>query len=309
MTVDNHKIKALSISVVAYVVLLLLLLFATISYTPEPEFLTMGVDLNYGVDLKGYGKNQTLNKANDSPVTEEMAPSGEENNKPQNNPPAPTPVKPQPKAVTPVAKKEVARKIITSDIEKTTVRTPRETSTSKRAAPSEPVAKPAVSTPAPVPDRSVDQSSIFKKRGSASNSNGTVGTKSGIGGNNNGDGSPGDVGDQGSPQGTLDGKSLYGKPGNGGTSGGASVSISGWQKKNFTLPKDKTNETGRIIFQVTVNDLGTLTQIRATSSTVSPSVTKFYEDYLKRNLSSFLIPQGTPPPNSSGQITIIIKSD
>jgi hypothetical protein len=299
MSLENHRVKAFSFSLIAYAVFIAALIFMTISYTPEEEFIAMGVDLNYGVDLVGYGNNQTLNKANPSPITEEMAPSGSENQTPKEVKPTPKQVKQNSKVVqknTPASKK-----VITSDIEDTPVRTTTKrtpTPSSQRSAPRE-TAQPA---------RSVDNGSIFKKRGSSSNSNGSVGIREGIGGNNNGDGNPGDVGDQGSPQGTLDGKSLYGSPGGGGT-GGASVSISGWRKKNITLPKDKTNETGKIVFEVTVNDLGTLTKIRATSSTVSPTVVKFYEDYLKRNLSSFLSPQGSPPPSSSGLITIIIKSD
>lgn len=302
MSLENHRVKAFSFSLISYAVFIAALIFMTISYTPEEEFIAMGVDLNYGVDLVGYGNNQTLNKANPSPITEEMAPSGSENQTPKEVKPTPKQVKQNSKVVqknTPASKK-----VITSDIEDTPVRTTTKrtpTPSPQRSAPRE------TAQPSP-PARSVDNGSIFKKRGSSSNSNGSVGIREGIGGNNNGDGNPGDVGDQGSPQGTLDGKSLYGSPGGGGT-GGASVSISGWRKKNITLPKDKTNETGKIVFEVTVNDLGTLTKIRATSSTVSPTVVKFYEDYLKRNLSSFLSPQGSPPPSSSGLITIIIKSD
>lgn len=305
MIVENHRVKALTFSVVAYIIFVLTLIFMTISYTPEEDFMAMGVDLNYGVDLVGYGNNQTLNKANNSPVTEEMAPSGKveetpkKEAKPEPQPKSKTTPAPATKSV--VKKTATAKKVLTSEIDNTPIRSSEKSSNSANSSP------PAAAKPA-APAREVDAGSIFKKRGSASNSNGTVGTKEGIGGNNNGDGKPGDVGDQGSSEGTLDGKSLYGKPGSGG-SGGASVSISGWRKKSINLPKDKSAETGRIVFEVTVNDLGTLTKIRATSSTVSPSVVKFYEDYLKRNLSSFLIPQGTPPPNSSGQITIVIKSD
>lgn len=308
MSSGNHRVKALSFSVVAYAAFIIALVFMTISYTPEEDFIAMGVDLNYGVDLVGYGNNQTLNKKNASAETAEMAPSGNQDSSPKESEPVkkstPKPLKPQTKAVQ--RKTTTTKKVITSDVDDTPVRTTNKSSSKPSTKTSVP--KKQTSNPAPAPKRSVDNGSIFKKRGSSSNSNGTVGTREGIGGNNNGDGKPGDVGDQGSTSGTVDGKSLYGSPGGGG-GGGASVSISGWRKKSITLPKDKTNETGKIVFEVTVNDLGTLTKIRATSSTVSPTVVKFYENYLKRNLSSFLIPQGSPPPNSSGLITIVIKSD
>lgn len=304
MSVDNHRVKAFTFSIVAYTIFVLALIFMQIRYQPEEEFIAMGVDLNYGVDLVGYGKNQTLNKANNSPISEEMAPSGKTEEKPKADAKPKTQanakVVPTPNKTLVSKSNNTAKKVLTSTLDDTPIKTTDKASSNTKT--STTPAVPAAST------RQVDAGSIFKKPGAASTSNGTVGVKEGIGGNNNGDGKPGDLGDQGSPQGTLDGKSLYGKPGSGG-SGGASVSISGWRKKSINLPKDKSAETGRIVFEVTVNDLGTLTKIRATSSTVSPSVVKFYEDYLKRNLSTYLIPQGTPPPNSSGQITIVIKAD
>lgn len=305
MNLENHKTKAAAISFFAYVLFLGVLFFMSISYTPEAEFVAMGVDLNYGVDIVGYGDNQTLNEANQSSVNEEMAPSVDENVSPKlTTTPQKTKVQPKTIKSPTTLQKETQKNVITSEVDKTPKAS--NTTSSTKSQPSTPSIEKS-SSQSSTPQRSVDEGSIFKKKGTSSNSNGTVGTKSGVGGNNNGDGKPGDVGDQGSPEGTLDGKSLYGKPGAGGT-GGASVSISGWRKKSISIPTDKSNETGRIVFEVTVNDLGSLTRIQTLQSNVSPSVVKFYEDYLKRNLSNYLIPEGTPPPNSKGRITINITS-
>jgi periplasmic protein TonB len=265
------------------------------------------VDLNYGVDLIGSGDIQTLNKANDSKNNYDVKPSDDANSSNQN--PKPQPVS-QPKEIvknTPAKQSEV----ITSDEDSKVVvkKTSDSPKTSKTPVVSQPSTKPVVASPKPsppVPERQVDKGSIFKKSGSSSNSNGTVGTKDGIGGNNNGDGKKGEVGDKGDPKGTLDGKSMYGKPGNGGTKGGAAVNISGWNKKNISLPKDNSDETGRIIFKVTVNNFGDVTNVSVAETNVSPSVTNFYRSYIQNKLSSYLTPQGTPPDKSTGTITINI---
>jgi hypothetical protein len=252
----------------------------------------------------GSGNIQTMNKANDSKNNYDVKPSDNATSK-QNQKSVSKPVPtPQPRNTTPTRTKTPPVVTSEADDSPVTVKKSTERNTSK-ASPTSPA--PVQSKPTPAPTRSVDEGSLFGKKGNSSGSNGTVGTADGIGGNNNGDGPPGSVGDQGDPRGTLDGKSLYGNPGGGG-GGGASVAISGWNRKNLSLPKDKSSETGRIVFKITIDDRGDVVSLVPTNTTVSPSVTKFYSDYLKRNLSKYLSPQGNPPPRSSGTITINITS-
>ncbi len=303
---EDHRLKAFGISLVLYAIFLAGLFFFKIFYEPMEEPLAMGVDLNYGVDLIGSGDIQTLNKANASKNNYDVKPADKATNQKtttKNNPVAsePTPVKSTKSNNTPKAPA-----VVTSDVENTPVLNNKNTSSKTTTKPTTPTPVPVKTEPAK-PARSVDQGSIFKKSGSSSNSNGTVGTKDGIGGNSNGNGPAGSVGDQGDPRGTLDGKSLYGNPGAGGT-GGASVNISGWNKKNFTLPKDDSDETGKIVFKVTVDDRGDVISIIPTQTTVSPSVTNFYKNYIQKKLGSYLTPQGTPPPRATGTITINITS-
>ncbi|UBM59463.1 hypothetical protein LAG90_02175 [Marinilongibacter aquaticus] len=306
-TDKEYKLEALGISAGFYVVFIVALVFFKIVYEAPEEEIAMGVDLNYGIDLTGYGDIQTTNKANDSKNAYDVKPADEASAEKNVSKPVPTP--PQPKKASPKptpTKASKAPAVITSEAEETPVvmkKTPTRTSTAKSSAPAPVETKP---TP-PAPPRSVDKGSVMKKKGSGSNSNGTTGTRDGIGGNNNGDGAPGAVGDQGDPRGTPDGKSLYGNPGKGG-SGGASVAISGWNRRSFSLPKDDTSETGRIVFKVTVDDRGNVVSIVPTQSTVSPSVTNFYKTYIQRRLGNYLTPQGTPPPRSSGTITINITN-
>lgn len=305
LVIDNkeHRKKALMISGGLYIVFLGALLFFKILYEPAEEPLAMGVDLNYGLDLTGYGDIQTTNKASASRNNYDVKPADKADA--QKSVSKPQPATPQP-STKPATKStpQKAAPVITSNAEKSPVvmkKTPAKTSTKPAStAPSRPAAKPA-------PPRSVDAGSVMKRSGSGSKSNGTTGTRDGIGGNSNGDGAPGTVGDQGDPRGTPDGKSLYGNPGSGGS--GSSISgLSGWNKKALNPPKDSSSETGTIIFGVTVDDRGDVIGIQVKRSTVSPSVTNFYKSYIQRSLSRSLSPQGTPPKRSSGTITINITN-
>ena len=325
LTEDNKKTQsqAFVISLFIYGSFLMILFFLKLIYTPpeEPE----GVELNYGIDLVGSGDIQTTNKANPSPNNYDVKPAAnEEESKPVKVKPVVTPPPVVEKPTKVVAKETPARPVVTTEDE-----SPVTAKTSDKPAKVE--TKPVVKTPpvetkttAPRPEpprpeppkRSVDDGSLFKKgskgtagaNGANSSSNGTIGTRDGIGGNNNGDGKPGEVGDKGDPRGTLEGKSLYGNPGKGGGSGASIGGLSGWQKKKLSLPNDGSSETGKIVFSVTVNDLGEVTKIDKVSSTVTPRVYNFYKNYIQQNLGSFLTPDGTAPPKATGTITINITS-
>jgi protein TonB len=307
LAIDNkeYKNKAFVISAGIYTVFMAALFFFKILYEPAEEPIAMGVDLNYGLDLTGYGDIQTLNKANDSKNNYDVAPADAATETKAASTPQPTVVTPSPQKPTPNTKTSKSPPVITSNAEKSPVIMKKTSSTST----SKPASSPAPRSQAPAqPTRTVDNGSVMKKSGSGSNSNGTVGTRDGIGGNNNGDGQPGAVGDQGDPRGTPDGKSLYGNPGSGGSSGSSISGLSGWNKKALNPPKDSSSETGTIVFSVSVDDRGDVIAIQVQRSTVSPSVTNYYKTYIQKSLSRSLTPQGTPPPKSTGTITINITN-
>jgi periplasmic protein TonB len=307
---DKYQAKAAGISVVLYALILLSLYLIKIAYEPVAEPIALGVDLNYGVDLVGSGDIQTTNKANPSKNNYDVKPA---ENKETSKPKTVKPVEPKPVSP-PVKTAPAASKILTADEDsKVTVKKPAET-TKPNVKPSldnttktTSTAKPTNPTP-PQPQRTVDNGSLFKKPTSGSSgSNGTIGTRSGVGGNNNGDGKPGEVGDKGDPRGTLDGKSLYGNPGKGGGNSGTSVNISGWKNKGpLNIPKDNSSETGRIRFKVIIDETGEVIAITVLESALSPSITNYYKEQIKRKLKANLIPEGNPNGNSNGTITINI---
>ena len=320
----NNQTKAFMLSLVIYGAFLTLLFFLKLAFNPPEE--AEGVELNYGVDLVGVGDIQTTNKANISPNNYDVKPSekNEEDAKPLKTKTIVTPLIEKAERV---KVKEVPTKaVITSTAEspvteKENTKPIKKVETKPVVKPTPVESKPKVVTPTPAPPkpeppRTVETGSIMKKSGtgsgtgskSNSSSNGTIGTRDGIGGNNNGDGKTGEVGDKGDPRGTLDGKSMMGKPGSGGGSGASIGGLSGWNKRKLSLPNDGSSETGKIVFKVTVDGFGEVVGISVISSTVSPSVQNFYKNYIQQKLSSVLSPEGTPPDRVSGTITINIQS-
>jgi periplasmic protein TonB len=318
----TNKTKSLVLSALVYACLLAGLYFLKIAYEPIAAVDEgMGVDLNYGVDLVGSGDIQTMNKANPSKIKEEMMPvKGAD--KPEVVKAKPIPVPP---VKTPPAK-PVKTNVIASE-EDTKVKAPKvDVKTKPKVTTPEvkpkvetkpvPEAKPTPPAPPAPPARSVEAASTMKKNPNGSKgSNGSTGTTAGVGGNNNGDGKKGEVGDQGKPEGTLDGGSLYGNKGKGGPGGGgdgnsksaSSVSISGWKNKGpLNIPKDESSETGRIKFKVVIDETGDVVGISVLESSLSPSITNYYKEQIKKKLKANLIPEGTPTGNSNGTITINI---
>ncbi len=305
----NIQTKSWAYSTLVYAGLLLTLYFIKIAYEPPKEEVAFGVDLNYGVDLIGSGNIQTTNKANDSKnnydVKPEAGPKANVKETPIVNKPKPEPQKT-------VTKTTPAKVLTANEDTKVTIKKPAENA--KPTVKETPATNPApktTSNPTPAsPPRTVDNSSIMKKSsgsGGTSGSNGTTGNRDGVGGNNNGDGKPGEVGDKGDPRGTLDGKSLYGNPGSGGGKSGTSVSISGWKNRgNLNISKDNSSETGTIVYEVVINDFGDVINIKNRPTSLSPSVVSYYREQIRSKLKSTLQAEGTPPSRSSGTITIRI---
>ncbi|MEQ9426872.1 MAG: hypothetical protein RJQ09_20785 [Cyclobacteriaceae bacterium] len=125
------------------------------------------------------------------------------------------------------------------------------------------------------------------------------------GGNNQGD-DDNAVGDQGDPEGEPDARALYGTPGAG--SGGAGLDMAGWAWDELPRPKDNSNEAGKIVYKITVDDEGIIIGLSLVTSTVSQEVEKIYRAEVEK--LTFRKIDGSDAPNSStGRITFIIKSN
>ncbi len=126
------------------------------------------------------------------------------------------------------------------------------------------------------------------------------------GGANQGDDEK-EVGDKGNPEGEVDERSLYGNPGGGG--GGASLNMSGWTWDFIPTPDDQSDENGRIVFSITIDDNGEILSIRTLQKTVTPAVERIYKAEVEKLTFSTTSDNSRPAATSQGTITFVIKTN
>ncbi|HAR19048.1 MAG TPA: hypothetical protein DCR46_00165 [Cytophagales bacterium] len=266
-----------------HAVLLLILLFSLL-HTPNPPLgAGSGVVLNLGYVDEGTGEVQTYNEANDSPLNQEAKP--QEVSDPNQNTSEPQPQDPQSSDENWLAADEETG--VTAKQENQTTHSPSDNTSDSK------ITEQKTNTSAKAEQKAVS---------------GKVGTET-TGGNNNGD-KQGKVGDQGSPQGELNAKALYGNPGTGGAgsggSGGTSLDMAGW-KMDFNIKTDDSNENGRLRFKIVVDEEGEVVNIQTLEKSVSTSVENYYKKQIE-NGSFVKDKNARTAPNSTGFLTIIIRS-
>lgn len=298
---------ALASATVAMVGILIILFLVTLSSsTPNPPPVEY-VEVNFGTSDVGSGSVQTYNKPNPSPRAENVKKSED---KP--NPKVTTTPRVERTPVTPTTRTEET-KTSKSPTEKPIIasRTESPVSVPERPETKRPEATSPKSTPAPPRTEpvkkveTVDPSALYKRSSGGAGSNGTNGRAAGVGGNNNGDDKSG-VGDKGNPDGNINAKEFYGKPG--GSKSGVALNVSGWSFGNNKLDKDDSDEGGKIIYQIRVDSDGNIVSARPMQQTVSPSVESFY----RRQVMRFkLRPKGsvTPSELAVGTLTISISAN
>jgi hypothetical protein len=129
---------------------------------------------------------------------------------------------------------------------------------------------------------------------------------------NNGDGNTNKTGNQGSQSGSLDSRNYFGNggKGNGGDGqGGAGLDMNGWRWVSPPKPIDNTNETGKIVFQIKVNDDGEILDVVKIESSVSDAVVKKYKEAVERLEFEKIAGNNSIAQISKGTITFIIKKN
>jgi protein TonB len=281
----DYRKQALIGTVLVHAALIIGFIFAVFKAPNPPLSAGEGVVLNLGFVDEGSGEIQTHNQANDSDVKEEAAPSTEQVQKRTYE--------------SEVEAKEELEEVKDTKGEDEDILTGNE----------ETDYKVKVDEAKPQPKRSENKPAVTETReNKASNtdaaSNGTVGNRNLMGGNNNGD-RPGKTGDQGNPNGDIDSRALYGTPGTGGQGGDLDMPGWGWDER----PKvnDPSNENGIIVLRFKVNSDGEVTSIETVESTVSAPVLKLYKDALERTSFTKKSGQGTPS-GATGKVTFKIRS-
>ena len=113
------------------------------------------------------------------------------------------------------------------------------------------------------------------------------------------------AGDKGDEQGTLDSRALYGTYGGG---GGPLLELTGWIWDFAPDPKDTSNENGRIVFEIKIDDMGEIIAVRTLEKTVSPAVERIYKNEVESLTFSPISSNTSPAAVSTGKITFIIRS-
>ena len=289
----------IGISLGIHAALLLLFIFLLAWKEPFPPLPEYGIEVNFGLEEAGSGDIQPTAPANtnpepvEDPAPEEPASTEEiipETNTEPNIEEIPEPQVEEVEEInTPVEETEVTQPI--PDI------VPAKEEPKEEKAEEKPVVKesPKLDPAATYPNRSSD----------ASGADGTEGAANTPDDSNQGD-KPGNTGDQGNPEGKLDARALYGKPGGG---GGAALSMTGWKWDSKPDRKDpSSNAEGQIIFEIKIDDEGEILSIRTIKKSVSETVVKFYRSEVAKLTFSLISTNSRPAPTTTGRITFIIKS-
>jgi periplasmic protein TonB len=273
---EKNRRNGMIMSIAIHAILLLILFFIIVWRAPNPPLPVYGVELNYGVDNEGSGDIQSTSTAN-TETNEEDSKPGEPESQP--TPPTETAKETQEEVVT-----TTQESIVEST--KETIKTP-------------------VVEKVKEPVKEVKEPTKEVKEVKETGNSGKDGTKDTKTGNNNGDDKD-KVGDKGDPKGTIDGRSLYGTPGGGG-GGGASINMAGWQWDKIPKPKDESTESGRIVFQIKIDDSGEIISVIPIEKTVSNAIVKFYQTEVEK--LTFTKTAGDLTASTyTGTITFIIKS-
>lgn len=163
---------------------------------------------------------------------------------------------------------------------------------------------PAKTSPAP---KTISPQSETVKSTSSSNPSpeSLFPNEKGGGSSNNGN-KAGTTGDMGKKNGNPDVRGIYeGNPGKG--SGGSSLDMAGWKWDSKPNVRDDSNEEGKIVFEVKVDEEGNIISVRPLEKSVSPALVRKYQKEVE-TLSFTRTSGGNNGSGATGRITFIISS-
>ncbi len=256
-------------------------------YPPAPEY---GVELNFGLDTQGGGDIQPETTVGNPDGNDQNALLKAEEKK------IDEPVK----AVTPKQeiieeKKDVA--VVSDEESPVTVKAEKKKMEDKT--------KEKVEKVEPKKDaKKVEEKTVVKKEAVYT---GHPGSKKGETNQSQGD-DPGKVGDKGNPQGKLDAKALYGKPGGGGGGDGFGLAMSGWGWASKPQTPDlPDNEDGKIVFEIECDESGDIVGITTLERGLSPKAEQLLKDEIRKN-SLIRTSNGKVASRSKGQVVFVLKT-
>ncbi|SMG14686.1 protein TonB, links inner and outer membranes [Marivirga sericea] len=273
----KNRIIGISVSVGLHILVLLLFLWVTAWKEPYPPLPEYGIELNIGMNNQGSGNEPV---AAQEPQEQEEIPT------------------------------EESEEVVEEEIEEATD-AEADDAVEEVSEPANEVVEEAVSdteSPVKVEDTPQEKAKetpkkeekIEKKQEPKANPNALFPGDSKSQGETN---TP--KGDQGNPEGEVDAEAMMGPQGGG---NGSKLSMSGWKWASPPRPDDPTQQNGKIVFEIRVDNNGEVIDVRTVETTVSPEVVKIYEDEVKK-LSFYRTSEGKTAPQSKGTITFLIRSN
>jgi outer membrane biosynthesis protein TonB len=288
--------------------LLLILFFLIMAWRePDPPVPEYGIELNFGLDAVGSGEIQPEQPSATPQLIEEQIISEEIIEEPAEETVEEVPVEETPVQEEP----NLIEEQIIQDSEMEDSPDVIEPSETQPEPPVEQEIEPEIveeTTPEPEEEEVVEEQPV------ARNDNASETVVDGQGTSEEADSdaettSQGDdtdvAGDEGDEQGTLDSRALYGTYGGG---GGPLLELTGWIWDFAPDPKDTSNENGRIVFEIKIDDMGEIISVRTLEKTVSPAVERIYKNEVASLTFSPISSNTSPAAVSTGKITFIIRS-
>jgi outer membrane biosynthesis protein TonB len=278
----NQRI-ALAVATGFQALLLLLFFFLVAWRRPDPPLPEYGIELNFGLDSEGSGQTPVPEP---TPVVEEVVEEDAPEPEVEETPEVP---------VTETEVEEVAEAELTEPepepVEEVVTETQAEESPvlveEVKESPREVVAEPE-SKPKPVP--TPKQESLYPGKAAKPSNQGDDVKQ---------------VGDKGKETGKIDERAIYGAKG---SADGASLQMAGWNWDNIPRPNDSSNENGRIVFEITIDDQGEIIGVKTIEKTVSPTVERQYRRAVELLTFSTTNDNVRPAPTSTGRITFLIRA-
>ena len=269
-TPEEKKNRTIALAVATgFQVLLLVLFFFLVAWRrPDPPLPEYGIELDFGLDNTGSGQTP---EPEPTPVVEEITEEEAETE------------------VEEVTETEVTEPEPEEPIEEVETETQVEESPDVVEEVEESVEE-VIAEPEPEPVPVPKEESLYP--GNAAKSS------------NEGD-DTNEVGDKGKEEGKIDERAIYGARG---SAEGASLQMAGWNWDNIPRPNDTSNENGRIVFEVTIDDQGEIIGVKTIEKTVSPTVERQYRLAVEQLTFSTTSDNVRPAPTSTGRITFIIRA-
>lgn len=276
----KNKRVGMIVSLTVHTLLLLFFAFLIAWQEPDPPLPEYGIELNFGIDESGTGEVQ--------PETPVKQIENKEETKTEEMQPDESPAEePEPEVIDKLAVEEVTEVFEDDESEdvvqeKTETDVVEEKMVKEEPVPAEPEVKAEENEVVPENDKGEKNVPDTANQGDKTDK----------------------TGDQGDEHGVIDARALYGKPGGG---GGSSLELAGWMWDFKPKPNDTSNEVGRIVFEIKIDEQGEIISIKTLEKTVSPSIEKIYKTEVEK--LTFSKTDNLPPaPISTGKITFIIKS-